>query len=631
MNKITTPYCITSQEEERIEELFSKQMLEVFQKVKTDRVALVFSKWMNFEKNREVLKRAIDYFSNYGIEVAVWLNSLLHINHGDRFTKKKYADGSEKNWCPFDENFKTHFARYVAGYAKTGVRLIYLDDDFRMSATGGISCFCDYHMQRYKALLGNDITAEKIYKELLTGKPSVYRDAWSKINGEALVELSKEIRAEVDKIDPTIRVGVCTSPATLFGVDGVTAFELSTILAGNTKPFLRTIGAPYWSYWAKDYWNASLNDIIGLQRLETYYAEKLGYQGEMVAEGDTFPRPRFTTPASYLELFHSAIVVEDRMDGILKYIGEYTGKCTYERGYSRLAAENSVKIDEIVKAFSGTQKVGYRILEVQNKMQTMEFKGKDIEFLEHGGGIPASIRALNDASMPYTFTGTEPIVAFGDNARYLTNEELKNGLITDMVGATILKEKGIDVGFTSYEKCCDVIQTSEHYPNYNDSEYVDFKKGTEIFRFGFKDDVEVLTYTTLGEEKIPLLYRYENNGIKMIVSCIDMTCSRFAHGYFRSYYKQRLLAESYRWFTGEDLAAMCFDCPMVMPIVGKKEGMLIIGLWNIFEDRIFNQEIKLSKEYTKAEFIGCSGRLNGKKLILDNLNPFDFCAIILYP
>lgn len=629
MNKVIIPYRIPEKDDERIEELFSEEMLKVFQKVKAERIALVFDLWKNFEKNRSVVKRAMEYFANYGMEVAVWLNSLTHIDHGDGFTKKKYANGSERNWCPFDEKFQEHFARYVAEYAKSGVRLIYLDDDFRMSATGGISCFCKYHMQRYKELLGNDITIDKIFQELRTGKPSIYRDAWSKVNGESLIELAKAIRSEVDKVDSTIRVGICTSPATLFGVDGVTSFELSEILAGNTKPFLRTVGAPYWSYYVRDYWQARLNDIIGLERLEAYYLEESGFQGEIVAEGDTYPRPRFATPASYLELFHAGIAVEDKMDGILKYIGEYTAKGSYEKGYSRLAAVNSEKIEKISKAFSGTKKEGYRIFEVQDKMQSMEFKGEDVEFLEHGGGIPASIRALNDASMPYTFAGEQPVVAFGDNARYLTDKDLKNGLITDIVGATILKEKGIDVGFTAFEKCSDVRTISEYYPQYNEKEFVDFKREMELFRFKLNDRVEILTNTKVGKEIVPVMYRYAANGLKMIVCCVDVTCARFSHGYFGCYTKQRLLTEAYQWFTGAELAAVCLGCPMVMPIVGKKEDKLVIGLWNIFEDRIFDQEIKLSKAYTKAEFIGCSGSLDGKTLILDNLNAFDFCAIIL--
>ena len=149
------------------------------------------------------------------------------------------------------------------------------------------------------------------------------------------------------------------------------------------------------------------------------------------------------------------------------------------------------------------------------------------------------------------------------------------------------------------------------------------------FKLQLKEGAEILTNTKVGEETLPLTYRYSGKELKIIVCCVDVTCARFSHGYFGSYTKQRLLAESYQWFTGEDLAAVCLGCPMVMPIVGKKENTLVVGLWNIFEDRIFDQEIKLSKAYTKAEFIGCSGSLQGDKLVLDNLNPFDFCAIVL--
>lgn len=627
MYKVTVPFLVTAKQE-RQDELCSDTMLKVFQKLKAERIALVFQEWNNYEQNSVIVKNAIAHFAKYNMEVAVWLNSLLHIAHGEGFTKKKYKNGKENFACPFDEKFQAHFANYVASYAKTGVKLVYLDDDFRISASGGINCFCDLHMQRYKKLLGENITAEKMLEELLTGKPSVYREAWSKVNADALKTLAKAIRAEVDKIDPSIRIGLCASPATMFGVDG-NAFELSEILAGNTKPFLRTVGAPYWCYWAQDYWKARMNDIIGMQRLEGYYAEENGYCGEVITEGDTFPRPRYTAPASYLELFHSALAVENRLDGILKYTGEYTRKASYERGYSRLAAENAEKIQKITDAFENTSKVGYRIFEVQNKMPIMEFKGEDVEFLEHGGGIPASIRALNDASIPYTFSGNEPIVAFGDNVRRLTEKDLEQGLVTDIIGVQILQEKGFDLGLISLEKECEAVEIGEEYPMYDDAEYVDFKRSTELFKLNLKSNAEVLTYTMSGTEKLPLTYRYAGKDFKAFVCCVDVTYSRYAHGYFKSYSKQRLLAENYQWLKGEDLPAMCFDCPMVMPIVGKKENQLVIGLWNIFEDRIFDQEIKLFEEYTQAEFIGCSGSLNNGKLILDNLNPFDFCAIVL--
>ena len=627
MKTVTIPFLINNKE--RAEELFSETTLNVFRKVKADRIALVFSDYKNQTENCRIVKRAIGYFGEYDMEVAVWSNSLLHIDVGEGFTKKKYASGKEMHWCPLDGDFRLCFAKHIAEYAKTGVRLIFLDDDFRISASGGLSCFCDKHMKRYKELLGEGASAKEIAEGILTGKPNKYRTAWSKVNGEALKAMASAIRQEVDKADPTVRVGLCAAPSTMFLVDGVSAFELSEILAGKTKPFLRAIGAPYWSYFAKDYWRARLSDIIGLERLEARFAELCGFKGEFISEGDTFPRPRYATPASFLELFHSALCAENGMDGILKYIGEYTGKGSYETGYSRLAASNAEKTGKIASAFAGTEKCGYRIVEVQNKMLSMEYKGEDVEFIEHGGGIPASVRALNDASIPYTFSGSEPCAAFGDNARYLTAADIKCGVLTDITGALILKEKGTDVGLDSCIRFMPVTETTEIYPEFNDGEYVNFNRSVDLYDIRLKSGAEVLTFAKVGEKEIPLTYRYENGGVKIAVCCADASDARFSHGYFKSYYKQRVLADIYKWFTGESLAAVCFDCPMLMPIVGKKQGKTVVGLWNIFEDKIFEQKIELSKEYTKAEFIGCSGKLEGNTLILHDLAAFDYCAVVL--
>ena len=65
LNKVIIPYCITVNENERIEELFSEEMLQFFQKVKADRIALVFHFWTHYEKNVAVLKKAMAHFANY--------------------------------------------------------------------------------------------------------------------------------------------------------------------------------------------------------------------------------------------------------------------------------------------------------------------------------------------------------------------------------------------------------------------------------------------------------------------------------------------------------------------------------------------------------------------------------------
>ncbi len=640
MKSVSIPFYIS--EDERMEELFTERILNIFLSLKAKRVSLAFKNWLNFDVNIPFVKKAKEYFAQYDIEVAIWLNSLLHLEHKGDYVKRFYANGKEKHTCPLDTSFINDFSEKIAKYAETGVPLIYLDDDFRMNCSDAYNCFCDLHMKEYKKILGEDITREQMIKEVTSGKPSIYRDAWVKVNGDALRNTARKIREKVNAVDPSIRIGICAAPTTMFGVDGVTAFELSDILAGDNLPFMRTIGAPYWAYFGREGYMARLSDVVALERWQAFYAEQIGFKGELIAEGDTYPRLRYATPASYLELFHSAIATENRMDGILKYLGEYTHKNAKETGYSKLAVRRKSKLEAVENAFRGTQKTGFKIFETQDKMKTMEILPEDIISMDYQCTVlHASVRALNDASIPYTYDGDEPIVAIGDNVRYLKDEDFKYGIFTDIVGAKILKEKGIDVGFDSIKSVKETSVCGETYVKYNENEYVKFNRTVELFDLKLNRGAEVLTCVEKadgmsildenenGETNNPLLYRYEGAQGKIVVCCVDMLQSRFAYGLFGSYRKQRVLADCYQWFKQEDLAAVCFDCPMLMPIVGKKENKLVIGLWNMFEDVLYNQAILLNEEYSKVECIGCAGTLQGKTFILESLSAFDYCAIVL--
>ena len=54
---------------------------------------------------------------------------------------------------------------------------------------------------------------------------------------------------------------------------------------------------------------------------------------ETMSEGDQFPRPRTACPASYLEIFDTALRASGDFKGILKYAIDYTSKPGYEDSY----------------------------------------------------------------------------------------------------------------------------------------------------------------------------------------------------------------------------------------------------------------------------------------------------------
>ena len=44
---------------------------------------------------------------------------------------------------------------------------------------------------------------------------------------------------------------------------------------------------------------------------------------------------------------------------------------------------------------------------------------------------------------------------------------------------------------------------------------------------------------------------------------------------------------------------------------------MAVGLWNLFPDAVLSPVIALDKAYSRAEFINCSGSLDGDRVRLD--------------
>ena len=55
-------------------------------------------------------------------------------------------------------------------------------------------------------------------------------------------------------------------------------------------------------------------------------------------------------------------------------------------------------------------------------------------------------RLLCDNSLPITYNGRGPHVVFGENGKYVTEEQLSEGAVIDMDAARLLMARGVDVG-----------------------------------------------------------------------------------------------------------------------------------------------------------------------------------------
>ena len=105
-----------------------------------------------------------------------------------------------------------------------------------------------------------------------------------------------------------------------------------------------------------------------------------------------------------------------------------------------------------------------------------------------------------------------------------------------------------------------------------------------------------------------------------------MKNSIFGSHVYSSYLRSKQIENAIELFGGERLPAYSYGNPGLYIIAKKDDCLMAVGLWNIFADKIFEPVIELDREYSKIEFINCSGRLEGNKVILSEMIPFSFAG-----
>lgn len=556
-----------------------EKILEELQKLGASRVNLCLGKYVSDGGKRADVMRALrensDWFKARGLSACAWIWAFW----GDDGMVRKFHRITDKNGspraflCPLDEDFRKFAADYVADIARSGVDMILYDDDlaFRNDYTGRkVSCLCEKHLAAYRRELGEDVSPDEFCRRALTGGRSRWRDAWMKVNGDALLAFAKEVRAAADSVNPKLRIGLC-SVMSVWDNDGTDAPTVARALAGpNTRPFLRLIGAPYWAV-NRCLYDSRLQNVIELERMERSW---VGQGIEVVAEGDAFPRPRYNCPSSYLELFDMAIRADGRLDGIMKYALDYYRHVDYERGYTIRHQRNAKTFDWIMRNMSAKPAVGVRIYESLHKL-------RDAEIPEAVAGTTAifqqfassAAKLIADASIPTVYEGEGVCgAAFGENVKQVPKKAFARGLIIDRRGAELLEEMGVHVGL---------------------------------------------------KEKAPETFFHENaDGGRFFVLNFD---TRGAKG--RGYEISRTLANAVQRLSGGKLPAYVNGNPDLYVMAKRGGGETAVGLWNIFADSVLDGVVELDAPAGDVEFFNCVGRKDGDRIVVDEIPPFSFAGI----
>lgn len=626
-----------------------------------DTIFLVFDRVLD---NHEMLKTKIDSFSvtreklmSHGFEVNAWLAPT--IGYGgrgvcDNGAPEKYTrivtdkgrvlDGG---YCPLDEAFVDDFLNTVSALAKTGVREIMLEDDYTL--TGGKmfrehGCCCEKHMKLLSERLGENVSREKLSKMLYAKDGMRYRKAFLDLMGDTLAQLTERLEETIHSVDKDIRIGLSAN-ASSYRIEGATMGELSKLTAGDTKPFIRMTGAPYWD--AVPTYAANIEAI----RVQTHWLAESG--AELICEGDVYPRPRHWVPAAYLEGYDMILRADGKCGGILKYMTDYTSKADYENGYIERHRRNKAHYEEIERRFSGGTTVGLNIYESLDVFENAVF-GDDItreNYHNYGSYQPlVSQWFALDNSMPITYDGQRDSasIVFGENARSVSRELLKNGAIVDAHAAKILTERGIDVGMRSCERSypmpVEYFRAEDDYTIATanpDAVYYDIEtdEKAEILsdflkiKGGFGNYSEHLWGSV---ERTPACYFYENGcGEKFLVYAFSAEVSWakgvWNKGLFRNYYRQSQLCRGIEKLQGRRLPAVCLKNPELYILCKRRNGSMSVGLWNFFADSVIEPRVILDREYSRVDFYNASGRIEGDSVLFDgDIPPYSFAFFTVY-
>ena len=451
------------------------------------------------------------------------------------------------------------------------------------------------------------------------------------------------LREAVDEVDPKIRMGACSVRESV-DYDFSGADRIAKILAGGTKPFLRTSGAPYGG------------DVIGpaeFTRLQLKAYESSG--AEQLTEGDTYPRPRYNLPYNLLRLYDLIICADGKADARLDYIFDYNHKPEYDPSYVERYSKDLPLFKKTEELFFGKKADGIFVYNKIKKLEEWELPEtvdkKLVSRLSMTSENPSE-NLLSRITVPTSYERTDyPVAVFGENARGIDRELLKCGAILDVVSAKILSAAGVDVGLISSEK---IKPQGERFVCEGDAA-VDVDGG---FSYGMrvqpgakihsvyvvsdaknenKKSISSATKTPILRENdnntvhIPCefgdftaSYTYTNaNGERFLVLGADLYLSTKFPNFISAFYRERQI-KRFIEECGKPLPATANGNPNLYIYTARGERSLSVLLVNAFADEISAPEIFFDREYREIRFIHGCGELSGNKACLSEIPPYGF-------
>lgn len=575
------------------------------------------------------LKNAVDTFHTEGIEVGLWIGTLGHglplVGDFEEFPKERYTsltgihgDKPEQGLCPLDETLREDFAAAITKLARLGPDIIMTDDDLRISRGTHyyFGCFCEKHLELFYKETGERIPREELEKKIFAGGPNKYRDAYLKVTAQGLSGFVARMRQAIDTVDSSIRFAVCTPPEN-WDATGLHMPDFARLFAGNTRPLLRTYGAPYWP--------SGIAHVVECTRMQCAALKGSGI--EIMAEGDVYPRPRYNISSRSLELYTYALIADGNCEGLLGYLFDYYQKADYETGYIDRYTKTAPLREALAQLFAGKLAAGIYLHHEQHKVRNWVLPEEPlpeiatrISFVHR----PASFDTISPISIPSAYEqGDYPCMIVGENARTATTETIKNGAILDATAAMLLSQKGIDTGIVT---CEEGHFLQEHYLAPDDTipnidcgglrKITCSKKATVLSRF---------------DDGSPASYTYENAaGNRFYVIAFDHFFTDHKayarNNFLNNYYRQADMMATIPWMCGRKLPVTCRKNPNLYVYTAKKGNAMSVLLLNLHMDSIDLPILELDQTYTSIKTVNCAAAVEGDKVTLSELHPYSMAA-----
>lgn len=588
------------------------------------------------------VRKQIEKYSDRGFGVGVWISTLGYggplAGNSDvaatDYTKIRSVVGREMGdaICPMDERFTARVVRVVEDLCRAGARMIMLDDELCLSVRPGLGCACERHLAAFAERVGEQVTLEELPDKLFTGAPGRYRSEWIDLMGDTLRDFCRTLRAAVDRIDPTVRMGFCAG-YTSWDVEGVDAIELTHILAGDTQPFLRFTSAPYW-YASQRFGRSTLQTFIELARMQAAYCR--GEDIEFFAECDTYPHDRYHVPRAFIECFDAATMLTRDM-GCLKYFYHYPCQPEAERGYIDAHLANVATCEALCDAFHSKTECGVRVWEEMRKIKdatlpTRFDRVKSQKWIMRKYAFSEAQAMLTSNAIPTVWEGAGLCgIVFGQNARHLPQKAFTRGLMLDVSAAELLQQQGVDVGLRGV-KPLDFGALED----FGDGTYpVSIAEATALCEMTLADGARPISHFVSTDYGAPersravAAYLYENaKGQRFLVWGFRAEAQSESSGMYWNYLRGKQIADAIPWLGGRELPVRCEGHPHLYCLCNENERSVSAAYFNCTVDGIDRATVRFADPMENVRIIGGKGvQLDARTVLLEDIRAFGFVGI----